>query len=232
MTELRIQLLEDLGAELERVARHERQPRRRMPWLRWRTPLLVGLLSLTLASGALAALDVLPVGTKLPADNVTGPGEPKYTSLRTVVATGESPAGNWRMTVTHSNQGRCIGLWLLDLPGGTEGTDICGGPESFDAASVGGGDSLPDTTLVFGPAPNEAAKVRVTAPGGFSRTVPTYDGPSDIEGNSYLIQIPRKGLRNALVTWLDKDGHAPLPGQYVPSTIVYDRGPAKPQPPH
>jgi hypothetical protein len=232
MTELHIKLLEDLGAEFERVARsHERQPRRRMPWLRWRTPLLVGLLSLVLASAALAALDVLPVGTKLPAENVPGPAEPKYTSQRTVVATGESPGGNWRMTVTQSNQGRCIGLWLLDMPGGTNGTDICGNPESFDAASVGGGNSLPNTTLVFGPAPDEAAKVRVTAP-GFSRTVPTYDGPSDIAGNSYLIEIPRKGLRNALVTWLDEDGRAPLPGLYVPSTIVYDNGPAEPQRPH
>jgi hypothetical protein len=232
MTELPIQLLEDLGAEFERVARsHERQPRPRMPWLRWRTPLLVGLLSLALASGALAALDVLPVGSKLPAENISGPGEPKYTSARTVVATGESPAGNWRLTLTQSNQGRCIGLWLLDMPGGTDGTDICGGPESFDAASVGGGDALPNTTLVFGPAPDAAAKVRVTAP-GYSRTVPTYDGPNDIAGNSYLIEIPRKGLRNAVVTWLDEDGRAPLPGLYVPSTIVYDKGPAEPQRPH
>ena len=233
MTEQRIQLLDDLDAEFERVARDlERMPQRRIRWLRWRTPLLVGLLCLTLASGALAALEVLPVGSKLPAIDVPGMGEAKYSSQRTVVATGESPGGKWRLTVTESDQGKCIGLWLLDTPAGRDGTDICGGPASFDAASVGGGDALPNTTLVFGPAPEEAAKVRVTAPGGFNRTVPTYDGPSDIEGNSYLIEIPRKGLRNALVNWLDENGRAPLPGLLIPSTVVYGKGPEGSPPPH
>ena len=233
MTEPRIQLLEELDVEFERVARdHERRPQRRTPWFRWRSPLLVSLLCLTLASGALAALDVLPIGSKLPAIDLPGSGEPKYTSQRTVVATGESPGGRWRLTVTESDQGSCIGLWLLNTPAGSDGTDICGGPESFDAASVGGGDALPNTTLVFGPAPEEAEKVRVTAPSGFSHTVATHDGPSDLEGDSYVIAIPRKGLRNALVNWLDEDGRAPLPGIYVPSTIVYGKPSSESQPPH
>lgn len=141
------------------------------------------------------------------------------------MATGASIGGNWRITVTRSDQGRCIGL-ELDTRLGQDMTEICGGPESFDAASVGGGDVLPDTTLVFGPAPEEATKVRVTASGGFDRTVPTYDGPSAIEGNSYLIELPRKGLRNALVNWLDEERRSPLPGLYVPGTVVYEKGPA------
>lgn len=232
MTEPRIQLLEDLGAEFERIAgNRDRQPRRRVPSLGRRTPLLVGLLIVALAGGALAALDVLPVGTELPAESLTGSGEPEYTSPRTVVATGRSPGGDWLITVTQSDQGRCIGL-QLDTRLGKDMTDICGGPASFDVASVGGGDVLPDTRLVFGPAPEEAAKVRVTAPGGFDRIVPTYDGPSTIEGNAYLVQLPRKGLRNALVNWVDKAGHAPLPGLYVPSTVVHEKGPAEPQRPN
>jgi hypothetical protein len=228
----RIHLLEDLGAEFERVSRdHERRPRRRLASLRCRTPLLVWLLCLVLASGALAVLDVPPIGTKLLAEDVTGTGEPEYRSPRTVVATGESAGQEWFMTVTQSDQGRCVGLWL-DTKLGRDGTDTCGGPESFDAVSVGGGDVLPRTTLVFGPAPEKAARVRVMAPDGFSRTAPTHDGPSDIEGNTYLIQIPRKGVRNALINWLDRNGHAERPSIYVPSTVVYGKRPAGPPRPH
>jgi hypothetical protein len=231
MTEPQIQLLDDLGAEFERVAlSQEKRPRRRMPWLRWRTPLLVAFVSLVLAGGALAALDVLPVGTELPAEKVRGPGEPTYTSPRTVVATGHTADLNWFVTVTASDQGRCIGLWL-DSKLGRSGTDICGGPESFDAASVGGGDVLPDTTLVFGPAPEDAAEVRVTAPGGFSRATPTHDGPDDIVGNTFVIELPRRGLSNVLVNWLDENRRTHGPGIYVPSTISSSE-PAGPQRPN
>jgi hypothetical protein len=69
---------------------------------------------------------------------------------------------------------------------------------------------------VHGPAPEQASAVRVTAPGGFSRTAATHDGPASVPGDFYLVEIPRQGTANAVVTWLDGEGTARRAG---------DRGP-------
>src|SRR5918999_761107 len=90
---------------------------------------------------------------------------------------------------------------------------------SFDAISEGGDHDLPDTTVVFGPAPEQATAVRVTAPGGFQRTARTHEGTTDMDGDFYVIEIPRNGLRNAQATWLDEKGRSPGAGMFVPSTI-------------
>jgi hypothetical protein len=232
MNEPRIQLLDELGADFERIARRN-ETRRRRSWrpARWRTGVAVALLSLVLVTGAGAALDVLPIGTNVPAENVPGKGEPQYTSSRTVVATGtSSAAGRWQVTVADSDRGKCLGLELLDTRSSVL-TDVCGGLGSFDVATVGGGDELPNTTFVFGPAPEEATSVRVTAAGSFSETASTYDGPDGIAGNSYVVEIPRKGIHNAVVQWLDDDGRPQGPGLSIPSTVVYGRA-ADPELPH
>ncbi len=193
----------------------------------------VGLLAAAVAG---AASGLLPVGEVIPLSKEPQSDGLRYTSDRTVVATGATPvAGRWRMTVADSDHGFCFGIELLDqVPPGARGPDLsegCGGvSRSFDAASVGGGSDLPDTTLVYGPVPEEAATVRVTAPGGFSRIAETHDGPGEIPGDFYVVEIPRKGLRNALVNWLDEQGRRHGPGIFVPSTITYrpNEGPKLP----
>ena len=219
--------LEPTEAEVARVlvratSRKGRTPRRR------RAAVAALVAGLVLAAAAATATELLPVGSVTPLSRAPQGDGLSYTSDRTVVATGRTPvAGRWRMTVANSDRGFCFGIELLDqVHPGARGPDLsegCGGTSrDFDAGSVGGGTYLPNTTLVHGPAPEEATAVRVTAP-GFSRTVKTHEGPDNVRGDFYVIEIPRKGLRNALVNWLDEGGRAPLPGIYVPSTIVYEK---------
>jgi hypothetical protein len=187
---------------------------------------------LVAVGAASAATGLLGIGTEIPPlDRVIGPGEPTYVSGRVVVATGELPsAGRWQMSVTESDQGRCVAFERPDsLDRAVQ--EVCGMP-SFDAISLGGGSELPDTTVVFGPAPERASAVRVSAPGGFRLTAPTHTGPGDMDGDFYAVEIPRRGLVNAEISWLDEHGRAPNPGMYVPSTITYGRGSTDPQRPH
>jgi hypothetical protein len=68
-----------------------------------------------------------------------------------VEGTGHLPiAGRWQMTVTHSDERQCLGFERLDGGLGVVHEDC--GWASFDAVSIGGGDELRDTTVVFGPA--------------------------------------------------------------------------------
>jgi hypothetical protein len=198
------------------------------------------LVSLVLASGLVvatvgvagAATGLLPVGAELPAPgDVPGAGEPRYSANQVVVGTGKlRSAGRWQMTMSGSDQGRCLGLGLVDTRDRAQQL-ICG-ITSFDAVSIGGGSDLPDTTVVWGPAPNRAAAVRVTAPGGFRRTAAAFDGSSAMGGGFYVIEIPRQGIVNAEVTWLDERGRSKGSGIYVPSTVSFDSPPTEQQPPH
>lgn len=210
------------------VSRRDGGSRRSRRWI----PLIAGgrrTLALGLVAAALtavtagAATGVLPVGSEVPAPRLFGEGEPHYTSERTVVATGVTSNGlDWRMTVAQtSNQGFCVGLTLLDTVVGDDGFDACGRSSTFDALGLGGGDVMPDTTLVFGPVPEQATAIRISAPGGFARSVTDLaDGPDDVPGDFYLAEIPR-GLDNVLVHWVTEDGAVKQPGALVESTIKY-----------
>ena len=216
----------EVARVLARVSAHPRpRPRRRMLAL----ALAVGLVA---AGAAGAATGLLPVGSELRAPGfVGGAGEPRYTSNQTVVGTGELPsAGRWQMTVARSDQGQCLGLGLVDTRESAQQL-VCG-TTSFDAVTIGGGTDLPDTTVVFGPAPERATAVRVSAPGGFRRTAPTHDGGGDMHGDFYVVEIPRRGLVNAEIRWLDAHGRGPHAGMYVPSTVTYGPPSMEPQPPH
>jgi hypothetical protein len=195
-----------------------------------RTVALALVAAVLAAVAAGAATGVLPVGSEIPVPRVTGESEPRYTSERTVVASGVTSNGlDWRMTVAQSgNQGFCFGLTLLDTVAGDDGMDACGRSSTFDALGLGGGDVLPDTTLVFGPVPEQATAVRITAPGGFARSVTELaGGPDDVPGDFYLAEIPR-GLHNVLVYWVTTDGAVMEPGAVVESTIKYTPQPAGP----
>jgi hypothetical protein len=191
---------------------------------------LAGVLAAAAVAGA--ATELLPIGTEVPADSVRGRGEPSYTSNRIVVATGRTAvAGGWHATVTHSDQGPCLGLELVDAAPG-DVSESCGGViRGLDARSVGGGSSLPHTTVVYGPAPEEAVAVRAAGEGGFRRTAPTHEGRSGLPGDLYVIEIPRR-LDNVTVSWIDSSGRVHGPGVFVPSTIDYRGGPTGPQRPN
>jgi hypothetical protein len=223
--------LEPTDSEVARVLARVRASRRRGPLGRRATALVV-VGCLIAVAGAGASSGLLPISTELPPlDSVPGEGEPRYSSKRVVVGSGTLPsAGRWQVTVTGSDQGQCL---TFDRPDSRlSGTAaVCGMP-SFDAVSIGGGDELPDTTVVFGPAPEHASAVRVTAHGGFERIAPTHEGTAGLQRDFYVVEIPRKGLRNAEITWLDERGRPPGPGMYVPSTVVYGPGPKGPQLPH
>jgi hypothetical protein len=223
--------LEPTDAEVARVLARLRVSARRGPLGR-RAIALVVVGCLIAVTGAGAATGLLPIGTELPPlGSVVGEGEPRYTSNRVVVGTGSLPnAGRWQVTVLDSDQGQCLTFERPDSR--FRGMSaVCGMP-SFDAISEGGGDELPDTTVVFGPAPERATAVRVTAPGGFQRTALTHEGTADMDGDFYVVEIPRKGLRNVEITWLDERGRPPGPGMWVPSTVTYGSGPQESQPPH
>ncbi len=129
--------------------------------------------------------------------------------------------------VRTDDQGFCLGLTLLDTVVGDDGFEACGRSPTFDALGVGGGDVLPDKTLVFGPVPGQAAGVQITAPGGFARSVTGLaDGPDDVPGRFYLAEIPR-AARNVLVHWVSEDGTVKEPGAVVEATIRYSRQPPK-----
>lgn len=191
---------------------------------------LAGILVAAAVAGA--AMQLLPIGTELPADSVRGRGEPTYTSNRIVVATGRTPvAGGWLATVAHSDQGPCLGLELVDADPGAL-SESCGGiVRGLDAASLGGGSSLPHTTVVYGPAPEEAVAVRASGGGGFRRDAPTHPGRSGLPGDLYVMEIPRR-LRNVTIAWIDPAGRVHGPGVFVPGTLDYGGGPTGPQRPH
>jgi hypothetical protein len=223
--------LEPTDAEVARVLARAGAAGRRGTLGR-RTIALVVVGCLIAVAGAGAATRLLPIGTELPPlDAVVGEGEPRYTSNRVVVGSGSLPvAGRWQVTVIESDQGQCLTFERPDSRLGGMAA-VCGMP-SFDAIGEGGGDELPDTTVVFGPAPERATAVQVTAPGGFHRTATTHQGTGDMEGDFYVIELPRTGLRNAEITWLDERGRPPGRGMYVPGTLHYGPAAKEPQRPH
>jgi hypothetical protein len=217
----------EVAEVLARVASGPRHARR------GRRAFVVALAAMVLATAvAGAATDLLPIGSELPADSVRGRGEPVYTSNRIVIATGRTAvAGDWQATVTHSDQGPCLGLELVEAEPG-DLTESCGGVvRGLDALSVGGGTSLPHTTVVYGPAPAEAVAVRAAGAGGFRRTAATHRGRSGLPGDLYVIEIPRR-LRNVTISWVDSAGRVHGPGVFVPSTIDYGGRPTGPQRPN
>jgi hypothetical protein len=226
-----VRALEPTEAEVEVVLARVRSTRPRTRRGRRAVVLaLAGVLAAAAVAGA--ATELLPIGTELPADSVRGRGEPTYTSNRIVVATGRTAvAGGWQATVAHSDQGPCLGLELVDAAPG-DVSESCGGVvRGLDALSVGGGSSLPHTTVVYGPAPGEAVAVRAAGEGGFRRTAPTHRGRSGLPGDLYVIEIPRR-LDNVTVSWIDSEGRVHGPGVFVPSTLDYGGGPTGPQRPN
>jgi hypothetical protein len=176
------------------------------------------------ATGAAVALDVLPIGSEVPVENVPGKGEPRYRSERVIAANGETPvAGRWQLSVTESDQGHCISLELVDAYPGTRGEHCASSLDQLDAATLGGGSRLPRTTVVYGSAPADATTVRATASSGLIATTRTHDGVAGVPRKLYVIEVPRT-TPNVELEWGDSNGHTHRPGITVPGTVRYDRG--------
>jgi hypothetical protein len=61
-----------------------------------------------------------------------------------------------------------------------------------------------EEVLVYGRAPEAAAKVVLTADGGIRTEVEPFPGPEGVDGDFYLIAV-KPGMENARVNWLDAE---------------------------
>jgi hypothetical protein len=163
-----------------------------------------------------------------------GEGTPPRDVDHTVVATGTAPvAGPWQMETYGSTRLadpetgevyqpgglRCLGILLLDPPGGMpfQMSGACGefprtpgfGRQQDSVPAEG---RRPDGTrirveevLVYGRVPERAAKVVVTSPGRPTVEVRPREGPPSARGNFYLIAI-EPGVGRARINWIDRRG--------------------------
>ena len=204
MTEHRIQLLDELGSELERVALERegrRQPRR--AW-RVRPVALAAVFAALTAAGATAA--------------VTGVFEPEREpdglvrlAPKEVVAQGTATDGrSWQITASMSDVGFCFGLRRQPFPGasGTPSTsEGCGGPGpgTLTLATSSGG-TIKQNALVFGTAPDRASQITVRAGSNVERTVPAVDDELGVKGRFYLAELPIHRLGDVTVIARDSRG--------------------------
>lgn len=202
------QLERDLRDAARRRSRRARLvPRRR----RTAAPALVGA-TLVAAGGAGAATEVLDVGRQEATPRERQADGLRYTAPRTLVAAVRTPlAGRWEMLVTDSDVGPCLGLRLLDDPSGPGLGEGCGSAGAFTVAHISNGFPVdrPELAnrwkLVFGRAPERAARVELRARGGFRRSVATHEGPAAIAGDFYLLEVPGT-IRRATVRAFAADG--------------------------
>jgi len=132
----------------------------------------------------------------------------RLTAPRVLVA-GTTPDGRpYALTGSRSGVGFCFGLRIPPIRG-AEATmsEGCGGsePGSLSLASSSGG-SRRDNALVFGLAPDGAARVRVSS-SGVTEVVATRDDRAGLRGRTYLAQLPiRVALGRITVEALDARG--------------------------
>ena len=233
--------------ELELRAAAERGPRRRpaaTPVLRVLVPAALALALLGVALVPVAALlgdggdqvgdptnaaELPPVGTVYE----PGEGRPPRETRSTVVATGVAPvAGPWQMETYGSTRLadpetgeeyqpaglRCLGIFLLDPPGGhgPGGGGQCGEFPRTPGFSrveltVQSANGEVDEVLVYGRVPVEAVAVVVTVDGVERRRVEPLPGPSGVDDNFYLVATPPQ-WEGGRVNWIDENGDEGSPG--------------------
>jgi len=126
-----------------------------------------------------------------------------------VLVSGMTPDGRpYALTGSRSGVGFCFGLRIQSIPG-AEATmsEGCGGsePGSLSLASSSGG-SRRNNALVFGLAPDGAARVRVRS-SDITEVVATQDDRAGLRGRTYLAQLPiRVALGRITVEALNDSG--------------------------
>jgi hypothetical protein len=216
MTPPRIKLLDDLGAEFERVGRvHERRGRdsRRRSW---RTPVLATVLALLLAGGAVAAGVVLDRP-----DNTT---RLLGSADRRGLAQGTTSDGRpWLLSAARDNGAFCRSLRVGVPDQRPQAAVNCGGlmPGTFGATTSNPG-SPSSSDLLFGTAPDNAAVVTVGASTRFQRKVAVVDDTHAVDGKFFVVELAAGTPADGLVSLFRIDGK-PL-GDPVTLDQLIERG--------
>jgi len=214
-----LRVVAEIGVDFERLER----ARRSAPRVPRRSVLALAIAgSVALAAGAGAATGLLPVGTIIPSEKESPPGEGRHV----VVATGETKAsGAWQLEAYSSGRLSdpqrgtvyqpvglpCLSLRLVNPLEGVLafGSGFCGEfPKSpgFSRSEhqVRTSDGSVVERLVYGQAPAQATKVVLTA-ADFRKETGLVDGPSASPGRYWLIAIG-PNVKNGKVVWVDGDG--------------------------
>jgi hypothetical protein len=192
------------------------------------------VVALLVMRGGDESTPVLPVAKPDPVGTVIlkGQGTPPRQRRSVVVATGTSPPiGSWQMEVSRSSALKDPDTGELYQPAGLRCLSLVrvGGPKRQPKASGQCGE-FPRTpgfssmqfpgapvphngepgqprqpVLVYGRAPERAARVVISAPDGLRREVRPLEGPPNARGDFYAISVS-PGHPGARINWLDKYG--------------------------
>jgi hypothetical protein len=150
-------------------------------------------------------------------------GAPPVVRGGKVVARGSSPvAGRWRLEAYRHRGLPCIRLTLLaPPPTAPTASGQCGRfarAPGFGYAETRISDGKGRAEhLIFGRAPKRAAFVRMTAPGGLRRVVPTHLGPKGTRSDFWLIVAPPIHAE-ATLRWRAADHSTAGKPLHVPAT--------------
>jgi hypothetical protein len=174
-----------------------------------RTSAAVAVALLVLACAAAGATGVLPVGSVIRGEGFHSERSGK-TVRETVVATGEAPvSGRWRMTTFKTDRGiRCLKLELLGpARRGARASGYCGAFRSFDEFAHGTKRLARrrGEVLLFGPAPQAAERIRLTAARRNQIVARTQRGAGRSGRRFWVIAAPPT-LRGAKLEWLERTG--------------------------
>lgn len=188
---------------------------------------LAGVLgALVVVGGAVAAIDRLAVGTILPSSDVPSPPEYRQAD-ETVLAVGTDPQiGRWRITRYRSTELRdrgevvqppglpCLTLLLSDATDGRPlaGRGFCGERGSGGLSAAG----LPvmdrtghDLIVLFGGAPEAAARVELSSTDHGERAAHVEEGPASFDGDVWILVVPREPHgQSPSIDWVRADGRA------------------------
>ena len=204
MSEHRIEILDALGAEFERVALEHERRRRFRPARPGRLPALAAALALLTAAGATTAATGVFTPEREPDGLVR-------LAPKVVVAQGTTTDGRtWELTTSRSDVGFCFGLRSQPFPGasGSPSTsEGCGSkePGALTLATSSGG-TIRQNALVFGTAPADARQITVRAGPDVERTVAAVDDSLGVKGRFYLAELPVHRLDAVTVEARDARG--------------------------
>jgi hypothetical protein len=215
-----LRVVAELGRRFERAER-----RRRSPLYGSRLAVAFALLgTFAAAAAAGAATGLFSVGDHISPAEPPAPGHPPAGLEETVLATGTAPvSGPWQVSshgsrrivdkgeVVQAAGLSCLRILLIERPASPlGGSGYCGTSRPFEIGSLPASDGKDVEVLLWGPAPEAATTVELTARGGVTIRSPTHEGPADFDGDLWVIPAPHT-LDGAKVVWLDQEGRPGAP---------------------
>ena len=193
---------------------------------RWAGPLMMIVL-LAAAGGVAAAAGGLSVGSVLPSGESSQAPEYRQTD-ETVVALGTHPqVGRWRITAYRSaelmDDGEvvqpaglpCLRLLLSRTSDGapTAGRSFCGehGRNGLSAAALHVADETgSELDVLFGEAPEAAARVALHGANDSQQGAQLHEGPASLHGDVWILVTPQSkpSEGRTWVDWMRPDGTA------------------------